>query len=118
LNLNGWGVPQNFAEAKRCYEIACKDADDGFGWLMLGAMYRLGLGVECDLKVAKECLIKAADKGYVLAYREIGLIEQSEAKKAKGYLYRFKAGILALGISLRNRKDIRLRFDYWPNNPR
>ena len=112
LHLNGLGTAQDFFEARRCYEAVCEDADHGFAWLMLGSMHRLGLGGASDLAAARHCLDKAASKGFVLAYREIGFIEQQQGRRLRGFLYRVRAGMRGLAISLRHGADLRLRYDY------
>jgi TPR repeat protein len=67
----GYGVSQNYAEAKKCYETAA-NKNYAQAQYSLGNMYFNGEGVEQDYKKAADCYQKAAARGYGNALYTLG----------------------------------------------
>ncbi len=59
---NGWGVKQDYIEAKKWYEKAVEQ-DAPFAMFRLGMLYKDGLGVSRDREKARDWLKRAASMG-------------------------------------------------------
>jgi len=59
---NGWGVPQDYAEAVKWYHKAAEQ-EDAKAQYNLGQMYRLGYGVQRDYAEAVRWFRRAANQG-------------------------------------------------------
>ena len=80
MNANGWGVPQDDAEAARWWLLAA-DQGDVFAQFNLGVMFARGTGVPKDFIQAYLWLILAASQG-----PETGLKNNEAAVKLRDAL--------------------------------
>ena len=112
LNLAGMGAPQDYAEAKRCYAAVLEDTDNPVAPLMLGLIYRHGLGVTPDPVVARKFIMQAAGFGSISAIAHLAELEGYQGRWLRGFLLRIKSGLLAWIAMMRNPADVRLRSDF------
>lgn len=108
LYYNGKGVERDYEKALFYFKLAA-DSDIELANLMLGRMYRFGYGVNKDLSISREYFTKACDAGYVQAIKNLGLLELEDKNIVKGVFYQLKGIFLHLFISLKNKRDVRLR---------
>jgi TPR repeat protein len=71
---NGWGVPQDYAEAMRWFRQAA-DAGNSSAMNNIGLLYQNGEGVPQDYAEAMRWFRKAADAGNSAAMNNIGYAE-------------------------------------------
>jgi hypothetical protein len=71
LYANGWGVPQDDANALHWYELAASQGHAEAHY-NIGVMYQNGWGVEQSDAEALEQITKAADGGFPAAHRALG----------------------------------------------
>jgi TPR repeat protein len=83
---NGKGVPQNYREAVKWYQVS---AARGFAPAMhnLGWMYNKGLGVTQDYREALRLYRLAAEKGFAEAQRDMGVMYAEGKGVTQDYIY-------------------------------
>jgi TPR repeat protein len=91
------------------YKIAEK-FEQPIAFLNLGRMYENGDGFDKDLDMARRYYKKAIEHGYVYGYIFLAILEKNQGSWFKNILYRFKAFLRTLPISIRNPDDVRLRY--------
>ena len=90
----GWGVPQDYAEAAKWYR---KAAEQGYPGAQnnLGVMYGKGQGVPQDIVKATEWYRRAAEQGYAIAQDNLGDRYRLGDSVPKGTSSPFRANWLA-----------------------
>lgn len=105
LNYYGRGLPQNYSEAARWYDLAAKQGEPA-AQSNLGDMYYGGQGVPRDYGKALELWGKAAEKDHTIAMANMGLFHAEGIGGAKNiceaYAWWRKAAALGGGIGQSN----------------
>jgi TPR repeat protein len=100
-------------ELSKDYEFAFKHyqlvSDHIVAMFMLGRMYQYGQGVRKNLATAREFYDKSITRGSVYGMVNLALLEAEEGRWLKSKMLRIRAGINAMWISWKNKRDIRLR---------
>lgn len=105
----GHGLEVDYGKAFKYYLHVEQQTPNPIAWLMLGQMYRKGQGVARDFDKARQYLTKAADKGYVVALAQLGVLEQELGHTIRGWLLRIKAALMGMKIASTDAEDPRLR---------
>jgi TPR repeat protein len=103
------GVEQDLDTSFRYYAHIAEKSNSLVAQLMLGRMYMRGEGVEKNLVTARFWLEKSASQGSVHALVSLSQLESIEGRFIRSFLLRARGGCRAFLISLRNRRDMRLR---------
>jgi TPR repeat protein len=111
--LSAARLKYQFDEVGKDYEYAFKHyqlvADHIVAMFMLGRMYQYGQGAKKDVAMARMWYQKSIDKGSVYGMINLAILEAEEGNWLKSKLLRLRAGLNAIRISLKSRRDIRLR---------
>jgi TPR repeat protein len=89
LNANGWGVPQDDAQALHWYELA---ANQGHGEAAynISVMYQNGWGVEQSDAEALKWIRMSADNGFATAHRDLGGLYKSGIGVSQDYVQAYQ----------------------------
>lgn len=90
------------------YFEQCAETEPG-AQFALGLMYNLGCGVAQDLEEATRLYREAAQKGHLLARKNLGIAEIRIGYRLKGLWHYLSAVVQMIPVALRNREDRRIR---------
>jgi predicted aspartyl protease len=88
MSENGWGVPQDYAEALRWFRKAA-DQGNTLAQYNLAFMHKKGWGVPQDYAEALRWFRKAADQGYDYAQFDLGLMYANSEGIARDYVHAY-----------------------------
>lgn len=109
LLYHGHGVGQDLRAAFRYYSHVASRHTHPVAAFMLGRMYHRGEGVNADLVEARRWYEKSIARGSVYGMLNLAMLEYDLGHYLKALVLRFKAGLMAFAIALRDRRDMRLR---------
>lgn len=109
LYYHGAGVQQDYAEAFKYYTHVAQKKEHPVACFMLGRIYQYGSGVAKDLLMARSWYLRAIAHGSVYGTINLAMLEAEERHFLKSMGLRIKAGFSAFWISLKDRRDPRLR---------
>ena len=105
----GFGVQKDCCKALEYCRILAEEIENPYANLYIGKMYMDGCCTEKNLEASKEYFKKAWNAGYVFGLTYLGLAEQADGHKLRGWLLRLRAGILAFRIARKDSADPRIR---------